>query len=149
MQLGGKRDLLRWGERGIAQINRVRHDALDALDRGESAGVGDIRRLGRPGGNGARTRSDNLLEPGDRGGGPPGSVGQQPLEYLPLERAQFRGRFDHMNEGRAETADREFGGDQALSELLKPESGEGGRATKDQHGQKGPLLKQGLRAAWR
>ena len=115
------------GERGAcAECDRIFDDPFDAFHAGEAADVGDVGGLGRPRGNCAGTRRDDLDGSVDgRGGGAARAVGQEFLEDGALGGGQIGRELDDVDELGAYGAGGQGGGGEILEELGEAEGRKG------------------------
>ena len=92
------------GDAGLARVNGECGAALDAPDRGEAAVSRDVGRLGRPGGDSAQARHDQVNGAARR---PCAAltIGEQPLEQRALLRDERALGLDEMPELGADGAD--------------------------------------------
>ena len=116
------------------EFDLERDDALDASHVGKAADMGDVRRLGGPGGKRAGARSDDLKDAVDGGGGAGGAVGEQFFEDNLFGGGQFRRQVGDMHERGAESTHGQSGDGEVLEKFLNAKRREGRRAGEDQHG---------------
>ena len=108
--------------------------ALQAPDAGEPAVVGNVGRLGRPGGDGPRARHHQDQTPLGCMGRETGPIAQQPLQHPVLVPCQVLPQLGEVHELRVEPQIQAGGRPQTVLELLQAEVREGGGAAQCQHG---------------
>ena len=136
VELGAEDGVFVGVEDGGAEIDSVGDDAFDALDINEAADVGDVGGFGGPRGNGAGAGGDNLREAGDGDGAAPRTVGEEFFEDLAMGGGEVVGQLRDVDELGGNGARGQTGGDEVVEQFVKTETGEGGGAAEDQHGQK-------------
>ena len=124
-ELCGRKQHQRLGQRGVVHGHVVDDHALDAPHGVQAADAGDVGRLGRPRGEGARPGSHDLGEAGDGGAVAAGAVGEELFEDGALRGGQIPSGLNKMDELGAERADGQGGGGEILEELGEAEGGEG------------------------